>query len=202
MTRENDSNETAIALAKRQGAEDVRSRRDFQAGAELRDQAPIRRATPHHLKIAGYRDRVMRHLAEAAEAKRLDFQLMDNFDRRSLILLDKYADKTELAMYSDLLKYLQYCQLRALKPLPFEDYSVDAYLSHMMAQRRKRAGSIRPITYGSCRFSCLASVFTCHNRLPAYIYKSKIQIVKKVKLEKGSRPSITMLLPLYGNNTI
>lgn len=117
------------------GAESIKKRSDFQKAGHLVERIVTEKAEPHDVKIARYRDRVMGLLVKS----NLPAPLFEKFDRRSAELLDKIPDNSEIAMYSDLIQYLQYCLKIEVPSLPFRDHGVDAYLSHLMAQGRKRS---------------------------------------------------------------
>lgn len=117
------------------GAEGVLARSDFKEDVKLKERLVSKTTAPHEIKISRYRDRVMSLLVKSSVNK----NMFDTFDRRSAELLDKLPDNTEVAMYSDLIKYLEYCLKIEVEALPFKGQSVDAYLSHLMAQGRKRS---------------------------------------------------------------
>lgn len=130
MTEKKITGELQIA-----GADGVKKRSDYQTSSRLVERIVTDKAEPHDVKIARYRDRVMRLLVKS----NLPAPLFEKFDCRSADLLDKIPDNSEVAMYSDLIQYLEYCQKIDVPPLPFRDYGVDAYLSHLMAQGRTRS---------------------------------------------------------------
>jgi site-specific recombinase XerD len=116
------------------GADGVKQRSDFQAVEQLKERILTQRGDPHELRIAKYRDRVMALLVKG----RISPSMFDLFDRRSAEFLDKLPDNSEVAMYSDLIKYLEYCVKIDVEVLPYQPHGIDAYLSHLVAQGRKR----------------------------------------------------------------
>ncbi|MBU2887756.1 tyrosine-type recombinase/integrase [Gilvimarinus agarilyticus] len=132
-----DKNAARVAAGKK----NVKQRSDHRVNGTLDAQAIIPRKTPHQLKIAGYRDRLLKSLQQV-----LPWELFERFDRRSMDMLDTVPDNTEIARYSDLCQYVEYCVRMDYPPLPFEDYVVDAYLSYMMAEGRKRSAIDRRVS--------------------------------------------------------
>jgi site-specific recombinase XerD len=117
------------------GEEGVKARTDYQVSEKLTERLINKSHVTHEVKIARYRDRTMSLLVKSNIAK----DIFDLFDRRSAELLDKIPDNSEVALYSDFIKYLEYCQKIEVDALPFKAHGVDAYLSHLMAQGRKRS---------------------------------------------------------------
>ena len=112
-------------------------RPDFQpiSDAERIIERPLcTRSTPHELKIARYRDKIL----ELA-ASRMSKDTFDQLDSRSADLIDIYPDNTEIAIYSDFHQYLSFCALHDLPLLPFVDYALDRYLSFLLGERKSRS---------------------------------------------------------------
>lgn len=126
----NEKNSKRVA----EGRKNVKKRSDYQVQDQLDDMVVLKQRTPHHLRIAKYRDRLM-----AALNGKIPAALFEKIDGRSLAMLDKLPDNTEIAHYSGLCQYVEYCNTLGNPPLPFHGYAVDAYLSHLMAQGRKRS---------------------------------------------------------------
>ncbi len=116
------------------GKRNVRRRRDFLPATAVDKRTLPQKSTPHSLRIAQYRDRLMGLLVGS-----IDQPLFDLVDRRSADLLDKLPDNTEVAMYSDFIQYVGYCRKIDVAPLPFGEHGVDAYLSRLMAEGKKRS---------------------------------------------------------------
>lgn len=116
------------------GKVNVKKRADFQESKHLEEMKVVRPGTPHELKIAKYRDRLL-----SAVNGVISHEYFNQLDRRSIELMDKLPDNTEIARYSDICQYVEYCNKLEMVPIPFVDYAVDAYLSHMMAAGRKRS---------------------------------------------------------------
>lgn len=128
-------NRVKIKAKQSAGEKGVKSRSDYQPSLRLKERLISENNDTHEIKIARYRDRVMSLLIKSTVPK----EIFDLFDRRSAELLDKIPDNSEVAMYSDLIKYLEYCLKIEIDALPFKGHGIDAYLSHLMAQGRKRA---------------------------------------------------------------
>lgn len=128
--------ETQQARRHRQstGRRNVRQRRDFLSATVADRRALPQHSVPHSIRIARYRDRLMGLLVGT-----LDQSLFDLVDRRSAEPLDKLPDNTEVAMYSDFIQYVSYCRKIDVAPLPFGEHGVDAYLSRLMAEGKKRS---------------------------------------------------------------
>lgn len=123
------------------GKANVQRRQDYLVSGDIETQVTTRRRTPHDLKVAAYRDRLLTAVKDT-----IPYQLFERLDRRSMDMMDTLPDNTEIARYSDICQYVEYCNKRELPALPFEGYVVDAYLSHMMAQGRKRSAIDRHIS--------------------------------------------------------
>lgn len=106
---------------------------DRQIGS-LKPSAILSQSSSHEMKIHRYRDQLMSLLS-----KQLSNNDFKSFDQRSLEQIGSMAENTETALYSDLLKLVQFCDQHSYCALPLPSYAFDRYLSEMMAGGYKRS---------------------------------------------------------------
>jgi integrase/recombinase XerD len=172
----NNENFKEIREAKIAGAIGVFKRSDFKPASEASEFKVIKKAMSHENKIAMYRDRVM-----SLVSGKIEEALFDKLDRNSNILFNTYADNTEIAMYSDFVKYLEFCNSVGQSALPFRDFNVDLYLSNMMAKGNKRSAIDRHIA----SLVKWADILEIDDPRRSFKVKARInEIRKKVKKNK------------------
>lgn len=140
MGIDEDVDNEELARKSEAGRNHVIKRLDFQEASRIPQKAIIKRGMGHETKIAIYRDKIMSLARET-----IPNELFEKLDRNSSELLFKYNDNTELAMYSDFLQYMRFCNEIGVSPIPFGDINVDLYLSNMMAKGNKRSAIDRHI---------------------------------------------------------
>ncbi len=139
-------NKTSISAEKNvarviAGKANVKRRQDFLPSGDIESQVSTRLRTPHDLKIATYRDRLL-----SVVKNRITPDLFERLACRSMDMMDTLPDNTEIARYSDLCQYVEYCRDHNLTSLPFQGFAVDAYLSTMMAKGYKRSAIDRHVS--------------------------------------------------------
>lgn len=129
----------------------VTHRADHQAtGTPPAPSAQVRKRSSHTDKMYAYRDRVL-----TGVRGRIDPELFLRLDERSQVRLGSVAPNTEINQYADLCGYVDYCNRERLTPFPVTEHGLDAYLSHRMADGRKRSTLDR----------CVASLVAWHKVL-------------------------------------
>ncbi len=139
-TPPNDLKNTLQNTASKQssGEDGVKKRSDHQP--LLKNQTPIvqslstTRKRSHQEKIFAYRDRCLVLLQP-----HLTQELVIKFDERSQQSLFSMPENTEIARYSDLAAYAQFCSDHHYLALPASDTTVERYIDHLVSLRRKRS---------------------------------------------------------------
>lgn len=114
----------------------VYDRPDFKPLADhdtIEERSITSRQTPHDLKIARYRDRLL-----ALTYGKVAAPMFNLLESRSREIVDKLPDNTEIALYSDFVQYVEFCSRHEQPMLPFVDYAIDRYLSYLMADGKSR----------------------------------------------------------------
>lgn len=93
-----------------------------------------RRGVPHSLKIARYRDRLL-----SVVRGKIAPDMYTLLDSRSAQLVDKLPNNSEIAYFSDMVKYLEFCHRHNQPMLPFVDSAIDLYLSYQMAAGKSKS---------------------------------------------------------------
>jgi integrase len=114
----------------------VYDRPDFKPLADHEGMEEIvlkRKSTPHDLKIARYRDRLL-----ALAIGRMSPEMFTRLESHSGHIIDKLPDNSEIALYSDFVQFMEFCTRHEETALPFQDYVIDRYLSYLMAEGKTR----------------------------------------------------------------
>lgn len=110
-------------LAVEAGLKNLSKRSDYQEISRIESQNVVKRDMSHDERMDVYRDKVLTLLNG-----QIDESLFDLFDERSEISRRAYKPNTEIALYSDLIQYLEFCQSVDITPLPFSKKNLVPYL--------------------------------------------------------------------------
>ncbi|MCU7858968.1 MAG: tyrosine-type recombinase/integrase [Candidatus Thiodiazotropha sp. (ex Lucinoma kastoroae)] len=117
----------------RLASEWVKRRADFQARPKISEKYITHHRESNLSKMQRYQARSMALLARTP----LSAELFTRFERKTTDMLDKSNINTEVALYSDLIQYLNYCIEHAHCPFPFDEQVVIEYLCYLSAAGRK-----------------------------------------------------------------
>lgn len=113
---------------------ETNKRPDFQETFQVNEREVLNKAEPHQLKIARHRKTVL-----SIVSGKISERLYELLHERTSLMANRLPDNSEIALYADLLQYLQFCQKSEFAMLPFSDTAFDGYLSHLLAIGRKRS---------------------------------------------------------------
>ena len=116
------------------GQKNALKRPDFKPSIEPLAPAHVKKGMSHDQRMDQYRDRLFTLLRNQIPA-----DVFLHLDQRSETYLGSFADNTEVAMYGDLIQYVEYCLYREVTPLPFMPHTIDLYLSRLMGEGYKRS---------------------------------------------------------------
>jgi len=115
----------------------VKKRKDFKPISDRDAVQPLKvekkPTLTHENKISAYRAQVLK-LASG----RIKEPLFNKLSDHTKDLVDKLPDNSEIALYSDFVQYLSFCKKHEQPMLPFIDFAIDRYLSHLMAEGKAR----------------------------------------------------------------
>ncbi len=115
------------------GLKNAKARPDYQPNSEPLTPALTKKGMTHAQRMDQYRDRLFTLLQNNVPP-----EMFLHFDQRSETYLGAFADNTEIAMYGDLIQYVEYCLFIKITPLPFMPHTIDVYLSRLMGEGYKR----------------------------------------------------------------
>ena len=116
------------------GQKNALKRPDFKPSIEPLAPAHVKKGMSHAQRMDQYRDRLFGLLRNKVPS-----DVFLHLDQRSETYLGSFADNTEVAMYGDLIRYVEYCLYREVTPLPFMPHTIDLYLSLLMGEDYKRS---------------------------------------------------------------
>ena len=119
-------------LAVEAGYKNLIKRSDYQETSRIQSQAVVKRGMSHDERMDVYRDKVLSLLNG-----KIEDELFDLFDDRSETSRGSFKANTEVALYSDLVQYLEFCKTANISPLPFGKENLVPYLK-AIAQECKR----------------------------------------------------------------
>ncbi|WP_390619353.1 tyrosine-type recombinase/integrase [Maricurvus nonylphenolicus] len=125
---------SAVDLKRKQrGQLNVIKRDDYKPTAQIQQKTITTGKVSHDMKLAKYRDRLL-----GALDGRIEFELFQLLDKRSMEIQGAKSENTEISYYSDMIAYVEFCNREELVPLPYLDGTVEAYLIQLEALGRKR----------------------------------------------------------------